>query len=410
MNKIMLRDPNNEEPENWVKFWKSFDAWFGEDALKNGFIQDDKCYYNSTWNGGTYEFNINYEKEYNIEYGISFPYGEDIDSYEEIKRFIEIAYKRWIKSGAHYPFTVEVNDKLKKFNLPYRLEKGILIRVGDTTLSENTSVNDIRLNKGEKLYTTYNIFTICEQWKQGGNSKVYRATDEKGIEVAIKVVHREKSNKFNRFINEVSFCEKSEHKNIIKIIDRGAIGEQLVFYVMPFAKESLRDRIRKKISAEDAEEIFINILEGLKYAHSYGAYHRDIKPENILFLDESNRAIIADFGIAHFCQEDMIADVHTKATDRMANFQYAAPEQRAKGMAEKVDGRADVYAVGLILNEMYTGNLVGGNNYKKISEIEPQYKYLDNIFDKLYCQQPEDRLFPVTEILSEIDKQKKECK
>ena len=99
---------------------------------------------------------------------------------------------------------------------------------------------------------------------------------------------------------------------------------------------------------------------------------------------ETNNAVIADFGIAHFCEEDIIASVKTKASDRMANFQYAAPEQRIKGNAKNVDGRADVYAAGLILVEMFTGELVGAGNYTKISKVAPEYKYLDDVFNELF--------------------------
>lgn len=144
-------------------------------------------------------------------------------------------------------------------------------------------------------------------------------------------------------------------------------------------------------------------MYGLKYAHEKGAYHRDIKPENILFLDETNNAVIADFGIAHFCEEDIIASVKTKASDRMANFQYAAPEQRIKGNAKNVDGRADVYSAGLILVEMFTGELVGAGNYTKISKVAPEYKYLDDVFNELFCQNPNDRLYPVDAIIEKIN-------
>ena len=221
--------------------------------------------------------------------------------------------------------------------------------------------------------------------------------------VAIKVVLREHGSKLARFSNEINFCERNQNKNIIEIYDHGTIGNNMIFYVMPLAKETLRDRIKKHIQHSDAEEIFINILYGLKYAHEKGAYHRDIKPENILFLDETNNAVIADFGIAHFCEEDIIASVKTKASDRMANFQYAAPEQRIKGNAKNVDGRADVYAAGLILVEMFTGELVGAGNYTKISKVAPEYKYLDDVFNELFCQNPNDRLYPVDAIIEKIN-------
>lgn len=221
--------------------------------------------------------------------------------------------------------------------------------------------------------------------------------------IAIKVVLREQGSKLARFSNEINFCERNQNKNIIEIYDHGTIGNNMIFYVMPLAKETLRDRIKKHIQHSDAEEIFINILYGLKYAHEKGAYHRDIKPENILFLDETNNAVIADFGIAHFCEEDIIASVKTKASDRMANFQYAAPEQRIKGNAKNVDGRADVYAAGLILVEMFTGELVGAGNYTKISKVAPEYKYLDYVFNELFCQNPNDRLYPVDAIIEKIN-------
>ena len=124
------------------------------------------------------------------------------------------------------------------------------------------------------------------------------------------------------------------------------------------------------LRGEDIFEIFVQLLQGLKYAHNRGVFHRDLKPENILFFDESNKAVLADFGIAHFSSDEMITVVKTKQNSRMANFQYAAPEQREKG--RKIDGRADMYALGLMLNEMFTGQLVAGNNYKKIEDVNKE--------------------------------------
>ncbi len=147
-------------------------------------------------------------------------------------------------------------------------------------------------------------------------------------------------------------------------------------------------------------DIFVGILEGLKYAHEHNAIHRDIKPENIMFKENSYEPIICDFGIAHFAEEDLLTIVETKATDRMANFQYSAPEQRKRGC--NVSYQTDIYALALILNEMFTGEIPQASGYKRIGDIAPDYKYLDDLFEKLFKQEPEERLYPEDLIITEL--------
>lgn len=263
-----------------------------------------------------------------------------------------------------------------------------------------------RLKKGTILHTAFDDYEIIEQVGQGGNGKVFSAKDSDGNNVAVKFIDRNESDKkYKRFKNEIHFCENIEHQNIVKILDRGyALLDEnsYVFYIMPLFKETLRDKMKNGINADDAVSIFIGILNGLKCAHEKGTFHRDIKPENILFAENSNEPIICDFGIAHFAEDDLITAVETKAVDRLANFQYAAPEQKIKGGAKKVDGRADVYAAGLILNEMFTGEIPQSNGYKKINEVNPEYGFLDDFFDKLYQQNADNRLFPIEKILTEL--------
>lgn len=403
---VPLRDLNNDEPEKWTKFWTCFYAWFNDDALKDRFIKSEFVEYEVTRYGERIELVIPYEKEYNFEYGESYPfYGNSCD-YDNIKKFLEISYKRWITKDSHSRFSKIVNMMLKRFELSYHFRKGKLTAVDEVVQDHPTgdSPNDIKLKKGEKLYTAFDVYTIEKEQAKGGNAKIYRANNLNGDVVAIKVLFRESGRKAARICNEMFFGEKNENENILHILDRGAFGSNLVFYVMPLAKESLRDRLKKGLLPEDALEIFYNIIKGIEFAHSQEVYHRDIKPENILFMDNENKAILSDFGIAHFSKEDMIADPKTKSSDRLANFQYAAPEQRIKGNTKLVDGRADIYSAGLILNEMFTGNLVAGNNYQKIGEIVPEYSYLDEIFERMYCQKPEERIFPATEIINILNK------
>ena len=200
----------------------------------------------------------------------------------------------------------------------------------------------------------------------------------------------------------MSFCSSNRHQHIVPVIDSGTYTnelEDIVFYIMPFYPHTLRDLIKDGIPGDKALALFLEILDGLQFAHRKGVWHRDIKPENIL-IDSQGHAVLADFGIAHFCEEELATIVKTAKNDRMANFQYAAPEQRNRG--QSIDGRADVFSLGLILNEMFTGNIISGVNFPTIASVSAEYSYLDEIVQKLICQKPEDRLFPVDKIAIEI--------
>lgn len=263
-----------------------------------------------------------------------------------------------------------------------------------------------RLSKGITIHTAFNDYELVKQIGQGGNGRVFAAKDSDGTDVAIKFVERDGSEKkYKRLKNEINFCEKSKHKNIIHIIDRGIAfldEKYFVFYVMPLYPDTLRKRIEQGINPDDAICIFIGIISGLEYAHKKGTIHRDIKPENILFAQGSNDPVICDFGIAHFSEDELLTLVETKPGDRLANFQYAAPEQRIKGGANAVTGKADVYAAGLILNEMFTGEIPQSMGYKKIADVNPEYAFLDKLFEELYLNDPDARLFPTNKILKEI--------
>lgn len=173
-----------------------------------------------------------------------------------------------------------------------------------------------------------------------------------------------------------------------------------MFYVMPLYADTLKNKIKVGVPHEKVLDIFVGLLEGLKFAHEHGSIHRDIKPENIMFANGSWIPVICDFGIAHFAEEDLLTVVETKGTDRMANFQYAAPEQRKRN--GEVCFQTDIYALALILNEMFTGEIPQAAGHKRIASIAPDYKYLDDLFDQLFKHEPTDRLYPELSILSEM--------
>ena len=169
-----------------------------------------------------------------------------------------------------------------------------------------------------------------------------------------------------------------------------------MFYIMPKYDCDFRALMKDGIDTSDILMYFNQILEGIKYVHNRGGFHRDIKPENILYDKSKNILVIADLGIAHFNEDDLIDDPKTKITSKMANFVYSAPEQRIKG--EHVDYRCDIYALGLILNELFTGQVIQGSNYRKISDVNENYAFLDNIVEKMTNQNPDNRYNSIEEI------------
>lgn len=260
------------------------------------------------------------------------------------------------------------------------------------------------LKKGTIVYTAFSEYMIDRQISQGGNGTVFLVHDKANNKYALKAIDRNKTSteKLKRFKNEIHFCENTDDPNVIKVLDHGTHSvddKNLVFYLMPVYDQTLRGLMSNGINSNIVLPIITQILSGLLFAHKMGVWHRDIKPENIL-IDGHGNAVIADFGIAHFSSDNLATIVETKQSDRMANFQYAAPEQRIKGGV--VDGRADIYAVGLILNEMFTHTLPIGLNYKKIGDVNPEYAWLDSVVDTMLQQTPCDRPFPASTVATRI--------
>ncbi len=177
--------------------------------------------------------------------------------------------------------------------------------------------------------------------------------------------------------------------------------ERHPFYVMPCYPKSLRDSIREGIKPEEVLRVFTQILDGVAAAHDKKVVHRDLKPENILVADDGG-IVVADFGIARFDEEDLITAVETRAQQRLANFQYAAPEQRVKGGV--VDLRSDIYALGLILNELFTRSIPQGSGYETIGKVSPAFGYLDEIVDLMIRQDPRQRPSALSDIKAKIIK------
>jgi serine/threonine protein kinase len=265
--------------------------------------------------------------------------------------------------------------------------------------------NMMPLKKPIIFETTFNQYTGIEIIGEGGAGRVYKATGDDNSSYAIKLLDPKKASRQNmkRFKNEVDFCSRNRHPNIIKVTDNGNVveGEKSTpFYVMPLYTTSLRKLLAAGIPPEKVLYYFTQLLDGVEAAHLLHVVHRDLKPENILYDQTQDRLLIADFGIAHFEVEDLYTAAETSPNDRLANFQYAAPEQRPRGV--KVDHLADIYALGLILNEMFTGLVPYGTRYKTIGEVAPDFAYLDELVTEMLDQSVERRTKSIEEVKRQL--------
>jgi serine/threonine protein kinase/tetratricopeptide (TPR) repeat protein len=194
----------------------------------------------------------------------------------------------------------------------------------------------------------------------GGMSRLFLATDRSlRRPVVIKVLPPERTSTVNaiRFQREIELAAQLQHPHILPIHAAGA-RDGLLYYVMPYVPgESLRHRLirERKLPLSDALRIVREVADALAYAHHLGVIHRDIKPENVLLAQ--GHALLADFGIARARAEVRSAPgTDGRLTDSgvaMGTPGYMAPEQVAGDRG--VDGRADIYALGVVAYEMLAG-------------------------------------------------------
>ena len=199
-------------------------------------------------------------------------------------------------------------------------------------------------------------YRIERQVGRGGMANVFLARDLKHDRpVAVKILKPEIASVVgggDRFLREIRTMARLHHPHILTLHDSGSMDGAL-YYVMPFVEgESLRDRLDRegRVPFDRAVRFAREVADALVYAHGEGVVHRDIKPENILLAGD--HAIVADFGIARA----IFITAGERLTDSgfvLGTPAYMSPEQ-ASGSGE-IDGRSDVYSLGITLYEMLTG-------------------------------------------------------
>jgi len=226
----------------------------------------------------------------------------------------------------------------------------------------------------------------------GGSGYVWKAQSN-GNQYAVKIINSGDDKKIARFKNEIKFCEIFNHKNIIKIIAKGE-QDGKPCYVMPLYPQTLKDLIDKENDANVLISFILKLCGALKHIHNKKIFHRDIKPENILIAKKD--LVLADFGIAHFKDFKL-----TKKGDLVANRNYAAPEQKEKNNADSITEAADIFALGLIINECFTKQTPSGSDIKLIADSHPLYADLDNLVASMIKQNHNDRI-NIDSVITEI--------
>jgi serine/threonine protein kinase len=210
-------------------------------------------------------------------------------------------------------------------------------------------------------------YRIVDVLGEGGMGSVYLAKDEKGKDVAVKVLHQSMSSDdaIARFFREVKATITVDHPNIVEIYDYGLYKDKL-FCVMECLPGSdllkiIRSRKDRRMPWKEVRPIIIQLCSGLAAAHNESIIHRDLKPGNIFIVphvDEGgskrDRVKILDFGLAKNLGDGN--DNLTKTATIMGTFKYMAPEQTL-GKKDAYDHRADIYAVGIIMYELLTGDV-----------------------------------------------------
>jgi serine/threonine-protein kinase len=254
-------------------------------------------------------------------------------------------------------------------------------------------------------------YEIKSELGRGGMATVYRGWDPLfEREVAVKVLppellHSDPQFKM-RFEREAKIIASLEHPSIVPVYDVGDDNGQPYFVMRCMSGGSLSDRIKaKKLTVDDAIKILGQLAPGLDEAHAKGIVHRDLKPSNILF-DAKGTPYISDFGIAKFSQAQSSGVAGSAIIGTPA---YMAPEQ-AQGTG--VDGRTDIYAVGIILFEMLTGK----QPYEADSPMAVAFKHItdpvpnifeppalpeavDTVIHKAMAKNKDDRFSTATELV-----------
>jgi TolB-like protein/tetratricopeptide (TPR) repeat protein/predicted Ser/Thr protein kinase len=266
------------------------------------------------------------------------------------------------------------------------------------------------LQKGSTFAGRYQLI---EELGRGGMGVVYKAEDTKlKRTVALKFLPPELTHipdVKGRFMREAQAAAALDHPNICTVYEFDE-DEEKTFISMAYVEgQSLRKKIESgPLELDEALRIATQVAEGLQIAHKKGIVHRDIKSSNIM-LDDRNQAKIMDFGLARMTGGTLL----TKEGTAMGTIAYMSPEQ-ARG--EEVDHRTDIWSLGVVLYEMFSGQLpfkgehdqavvysILNEKPKSITELRSEIPaYIDQVVAKALEKDLDNRYLTIDEMLYDL--------
>ena len=242
----------------------------------------------------------------------------------------------------------------------------------ETNRNDNFTSDILLFMTLQEFRQRYQYDTKTDRLGEGGFAKVYKATDTlMKRTVALKFYHGDSEDKYG-VIEELKKVTKIRHKNLVRYYDSVLLKAPTIYdpnacmqvAIIEYANAGdLNDFIKTFPSLEEIRQVVSGLLEGLNYLHEHGVIHRDIKPQNILLHKESGVWItkVADFGLAKKIEKE--GHVSSKL---LGTVEYMAPEQfdtKKYGIDGQLSTNLDLWALGIILFELFTGELpFGGRN------------------------------------------------